>query len=220
VPARQGGAEGGDGEAVMTPHDLREYAALWREQADPKERAELRAMAKKIGRRARLRWLIDFAAGFVALGGVSVFVWTRPGPLQLKLSLALLAAAVLTWTSWRRHQITRASLAITASDPHSFFKTAIDNLRMEISFLTISFWLSLPAFFIPTWIGVRILGINRADFVQKLLAVNPAKAGIVIAIIGLVYFYSGREIIRLRERLRRLEEMRREYEERDPEDEG
>ena len=63
----------------MMPRNFAEYAALWREQVDPKELAELQAMATKIRRAARRRWLLDHLLGILA--AVAILLIAAVGPL-------------------------------------------------------------------------------------------------------------------------------------------
>ncbi|HMG48267.1 MAG TPA: hypothetical protein VK614_12500 [Allosphingosinicella sp.] len=200
----------------MTPHTFSDYAALWREQIDPKELAELQAMATKIKRTAGRRWLLDRVLALVAAGLVCFAILRYPAPPLINLGLALLLLGPV-WHVWRRHQITRASRAIAIDDPRVFFEAAIENVRAEINLSTLS-----TAFGIPTFIACLLLAGAADGFdhiymnFRDLFAIASVKLTSFAAIFVLILSYFIRDNIRLREQLRRLEAMRREWDERDP----
>ena len=187
-----------------------EYARLWREQIDPKELAALQARAKNIERDARRKRLVDLALGFLSIGMVGVFLWSNPTSPQIRLGFALLVAGA-AWLVWRRHQITRASRATAVDDPRNFFETAIENVRAEINLSTISLFMGVPVFISAVLLTKAAQGIDGVDWFLRLPS-NINFVGImvlVVLVLGHVYF--ARENIRLREQLRRLESMSREW---------
>jgi uncharacterized membrane protein YidH (DUF202 family) len=200
----------------MTPHDFPEYAALWREQVDPKELAELQSMATKIKRSAGRRWLLDRVLALFAVGMTCLAILRYPAPPLIKLSLVLLLLVPI-WYMWRRHQITRTSRAIAIDDPQLFFQAAIENMRAEIRLSTISAWLGIPVFIIAVSLAAAARGFDnlyinlRNNFMLGSAKIILATAIMVVALVFLI-----RDNIRLREQLRRLEAMRREWDERDP----
>lgn len=200
----------------MMPHDFPEYAALWREQIDPKELAGLQAMATKIKRTAAWRWLLDRVLTLVVVGlfGHAILRW--PGSPLIKLGLVLLLLGPI-WVLWTRHKITRASRAIAVDDPRLFFEAAIENARAEIRLHIMSFW--------GGWAGlVALLLLTGAakgfdhlylNFWKMITLASPGSTLVVlIAILGMIYL--SRDNKRFHEQMRRLEAMRREWEERDP----
>lgn len=202
----------------MMPHDFPEYAALWREQIDPKELAGLQAMATKIKRTAGRKWLLDRVLTLATFGVFCYAILRWPGSPPIKLGLTLILL-VLIWFLWKRHQIIRASRAIAVDDPRVFFEAAIENVRAEINLYTLSAWLTIPLMiFVCVLIGAS-QGFDRLymNFMNILTLASPKLAAIaVIIILGHIYL---RDNLRMREQLRRLEAMRREWEERDPRDE-
>lgn len=203
----------------MTPHNFPEYAALWREQIDPKELAELQAMATKLKRTAGWRWLFDHALALVAAGLVWLAVFRYPGPPLFKLGLVLLLP-VLVWHVWRRHQITKASRAIATDDPQVFFEAAIENVRAEINLATLSAWLGALAFIVCWLLGTAAYGFDHMYMnFRSMSPLAPARLTLIAIVTILILFYLIRDNIRLREQLRRLEAMHREWDERDPREE-
>lgn len=195
----------------MMSRDFPEYAELWREQIGPEELALFQARAKNIERNAKRKRLLDFALWFVAIGMVCLFLWFVPTSLQIKLGYALLVAGTI-WFVWRRHQITRASRAIAIDDPRVFFETAIKTVRAELNLSTMSLYMGLPFFITSVLLAKSAQGIDGFDLIRQLPDVNFATA-MIVAIVFLFHGYIVRENIKLREQLRRLESMRREWDE-------
>jgi hypothetical protein len=203
----------------MMPHNFSEYAALWREQIDPTELADLQAMATKIKRTAGWKWLVDRLLALVAAGMVGFAILRYPGTPVINLGLALLLLGPM-WHVWRRHQITRASRAIAVDDPGIFFEAAIENVRAEISLSTLS-----TASAIPTFIACLLLAGAASGFdhiymnFHDMITIASVKLTLFAVVFVLIIGYFVRDNIRLREQLRRLEAMRREWDERDPAEE-
>ncbi|HYI49489.1 MAG TPA: hypothetical protein VEX35_13600 [Allosphingosinicella sp.] len=203
----------------MMPQDFPEYAALWREQIDPKELAELQAMATKIRRSAGRKLLFDRVATPIAIGGACLLMLRYSAPPLIRLSLALVAL-ILLWYFWRRYQITKDARAIAFDDPRVFFEAAIENMRAEVGLSTLSAWLGMPMFVA----GVVLAGAsggpdNLYEHLRDVFTQSYAKTICAAVVVVLLYVFLIRDNIRLREQLRRLEAMRREWEERDPGDE-
>jgi ribose/xylose/arabinose/galactoside ABC-type transport system permease subunit len=204
----------------MMPLDFPEYAALWREQIDPKELAELQAMATKIKRTAAWRWLFDQIIGFLAVGAIAWVILLRPGAPLIKAGLALLVLPTF-WYLWRwRRRITRDSRAIAVDDPRIFFDAAIENVRAETRLYTLSAWLTLPLMIAVCLLLGAAYGfaVLYANFISIVTLASPKLAAIA-ALIILGHIYLFRDNLRMRGQLRRLEAMRREWNERDPGDE-
>jgi xanthosine utilization system XapX-like protein len=200
----------------MMQHDFSEYAALWREQIDPRELAGLQSMAAKIKRSAARKWLLDCVLGIAVVGVVCEALLRWPAPPLIKLCMALLLTPVLYF--WRRErQLTKAARAIAVDDPRVFFEAAIENMRAEIKLFTLSAWLAMPAFAAFSLLLGASYGFDflYTNLVSILTLASPKSAAIA-ALAVLSHIYIFRENNRRREQLRRLEAMRREWEERDP----
>jgi hypothetical protein len=198
------------------PQGFSEYAALWREQIDPEELAELQSVATKIKRTAGWRWLVDYVLALIAAGMVCMAIWRYPGPALFELFLALLLPPAF-WHVWKRHQITRASRAIAVDDPRRFFEAAIENVRAEINLSTLSAWMGLPVFVVVCALTVATRGFDHMYMaVRDIFTLASVKTTVFTAVVILVLLLLLRDNLRLRAQLRRLEAMRREWEERDP----
>jgi hypothetical protein len=197
----------------MMSHDFRQFAELWQEQIDPEELAELQAMAKSIERTAERRRLIDLTLtlAFIGLAGLALRIY--PASLQIRFGFVLIGAAMI-WGFWKRHGLARASRATAIHDPRVFFEQAIKNVRTELKISTLSLWLVAPAL-----IGFYFLmsALRRLEGMELLLLElryeNRAKTVVVVVIWALSSVYFVRDNIKLREQLRRLESMRREWDE-------
>lgn len=200
----------------MMSRNFPEYAALWREQIDPKELAELQAMATKIKRTAGRRWLVDRVLALMAVGMICVAVLGYPAPPLIKLCWILFLLAPI-WCIWRRHQITTASRAIATDDPAVFFEAAIENVRAEIDLSTLSSWLGLLSFIALCLLAGVAQGFDHLFMnIRNIFTLASPKAAAVAVIFIVVLIYLIRDNMRLREQLPRLEAMRREWDERDP----
>lgn len=194
----------------MMPGDFPQYAELWQEQVDPEELAELQAMAKNIERAARRKRLLDVSLALAFIGPACLALWIYPGALRIKFGLVLCGAGAL-WGVWRRHEITRASRATAIHDPHVFFEKTIKNVRAEINLSTLSLCLMLPAFVVCFLLMNALRGHDGVEaFLQalhdkKLMLISAA----AILILAAIYF--TRDIIKLRQQVRRLESMSREW---------
>ncbi len=193
----------------MTLDDFPQYAELWREQIGPEELARIQARAKTIARSAKRKQVVDLALAVLAIAMVCLVLWMNPASWQVKLGFAVLVAGVL-WHGWKRHQITRTALA-TVDDPGVFYATAIKNLRSEISLSTVSLCVGGPVFIASISLSKASEGLNGLDWILRdPLQVNLEKF-VVVATIFVIYVYFIRENLQLREQLRRLEDMSRDW---------
>jgi hypothetical protein len=199
----------------MSARNLQEYAALWREQIGPEELAELQTMATRISRTAGWKWAFDLALALVAAGMTGMALLLSWGSPLITLGLLFLLATVI-WYVGKRRQITSASQALAVDRPQFFFQAAQENARAEIKLSNLSI-LSGLALLIAA--GVKALASVGPDrfpaLVLGFFVETPAKLVVAVAAV-LVFACLIRDNICLRERLRRLEAMHRDWEERDP----
>jgi hypothetical protein len=197
----------------MMSHDFRQYAELWQEQIDPEELAELQAMAKIIERTAARRRLIDSSLMLGFIGPVGVALWIYPASVQVRFGFVLIGVA-LAWGFWRRHELTRASRATAIHDPRVFFEKAIKNVRAEVRMSTISLCLAVPALIGCFSLMSALRGFAVTELILlELRGPKLAKTVLIVIILVLAAVYFVRDNIRLREQLRWLETMRREWDE-------
>jgi hypothetical protein len=199
----------------MMQHDFSEYAALWREQIDPRELAGLQSMAAKIKRTAARKLLFDRVATPIVIGMVGLLMLRSSAPPLLRLA-SVLIALVLLWYFWRRHQLTKAARAIAVDDPRVFFEAAIENMRAEIKLSTLSAWFGVPMFFVGVVLSSASQGFDHLYVTLRDFTPGSARTIFAVAMLVVALVYMIRDNIRLRGQLRRLEAMRREWDERDP----
>ena len=195
----------------MMPDDFRQYAELWQEQVEPGELADLQAMAKKIERTARRKRLFDVAVALGFAGAAFAVLWKHPASLQVKFGYFFMVAVCFLF-AWWRHRITVASRATFIDDPRVFFDKAIKNLRDEINLSTTSTCLGTLAAILSLWLAAYLVDLTVMEVVRKLYDHVPSR---IILIGGLAFgsIYFIRDNIKIRRQLRRLESMRREWDE-------
>lgn len=197
----------------MTSDDIPQYAELWKEQIDQEELAQLQAMGKNIERTAKWKRLLDVALAFAFIGPASFILWINPASLQTKFGLALLGAVAIGIV-WRRHQITKASRATAIGDPRIFFEKTAKNVRAEISMSTISLCLGVPGFIACISLMGSLRGLSGIELLLLALSdENRVKTILILTIMALGCGYFVIDNIKLREQLRRLESMSREWDE-------
>lgn len=202
------------------PHDFPLYAELWQEQIDPEELVGLEAMAKNIERTARWKRLLEFSLGAVFIGAVCVVFWIHPLSPALKTTFLLLVAMTLGGL-WRRQEITKASRATDIADPRVFFDKAIKNARVELRLSTIGLWSLPPILVFCHFLMSAVHGFKGIELILwELNDEHFARTTILTAIWILFMIYFIRDNIRLREQLRRLERMHREWDEHQAGDSG
>lgn len=180
----------------MTQDDLPDLAALWKEQIDPAEEAELRALASQTLRNARLRRYRDFAFGLLA------FTFILNAWLNFQLSKVMQVAILLSflfvvWSTVHRYRIAVAALA-PPEEPGDFLGAAIKDARAELGYSGIQLLFGIPIF--GMWIALILY--ESPDWLQK---IYPA-AGLVLGA-ALIYLPFARGYFVIRARLRRLEAM-------------
>ena len=198
---------------------LPELARLWQEQIDPAEQAGLDALASEIKRTARRRGALEILFTIIGLGSI-VFALAvfRPRTLPIQLGFALLAA-IMVWIYWRRRRIVAGAKALATGEPDTFFGAAIENARVELGLSAIVLAIFPPAYaFLLVLLGAAS-GVTGLDRIARLLFVEQPMLG-SLHLANFLFFeaLSYRSYVKLRAQLRRLERMRREWEDEDARD--
>jgi hypothetical protein len=202
----------------MTDPELRELADLW-QQPDQSEAAgesdRLQAMARRARRRGRYLAYADWALAFLLVGGTVFALSSSPGPHTTFAAAALLIATI--WLTWQRRRLRQMSATLDTADRQSFIASSARGARGNLrrAALTIA---SLPPLVILSLL-VKISfreGGYVSDFGQALLAWARSPRGMIsLVIFALIIAWSVRSIRRSREELKRLDSLRRAYEEED-----
>lgn len=200
----------------MKRADFPELAQLWQEQIDPAEQARLDSLAREIKRTARRRGALDI---LLTIGGVGSLVfalmYVRRSTLPIKLGFAVLAAMMVLFL-WRRRYIVKGANALASGEPDTFFAAAIANARAELNLSGLGIVLGLPCYvFLIVLLGAAD-GVTGLDRVAHLLFVEQPVVG-ALHIANCLFFFALalRAHFKLRAQLRRLEQMRREWEDED-----
>jgi uncharacterized membrane protein len=197
----------------MMPREFREYAELWQDQIEPRELARVQAMAKTIERTARRKRLLEFSLGSGFIGLVCALFWIRPISPALR-SVFLLLVALTIGALWRRHEITKASRATDIADPGVFFEKAIKNARVELRLSTIGLWFLPPILVFCHFLMSAVHDFRGVELIRwELNDEHFARTTILVAAWVMFIAYFMRDNIRLRQQLRRLERMHREWDE-------
>lgn len=199
----------------MTAPGYREFSRLWQEQVDPQEQATLHRLAKGVERTALRRRAIDAALALAAIGAVVSALLIHSVPTPAKLALAAVIG-LIAWTIWKRQRILESAQALAACEPDAFFTAAIGHARAELNYSTFSLWLSAPITLSVFALLLVPEGLGDVDLlVSELFGAHVRKTMALIVTLILIYSFYIRANFRLREQVRRLEGMRREWERED-----
>lgn len=203
----------------MRRPDFPELAQLWQELIEPAEQARLDTLARAIKRTARRRWALDVLFTLLGIGSlVAALAVLRPSTLWIELGFALLAA-LMGWLFWKRQQIAKGANALATGEPGSFFAAAIDNARAELGLSTIVLVLFPPVYAFMLLLLCAGSGVTGIDRVASFLFVERPMRGL-LHIANCLFFeaLAYRACLKLRAQLRRLQQMRREWEDEEARD--
>lgn len=205
----------------MTRPDFQELTRLWQEQIDRHEQAALNTLANEIERTARRRGAQDVLFTIAGLGAV-VFavVMLRPSTLPLWLGFAAMAAVML-WLMWRRHRIVQGARRLASGEPGTFFAAAVENARAELSLSRFGLWLMPPGYAAMLVLLTVCDGVTGIGPIARFLFVRNAWMTLVqVAILAVLMAIFIRLDLKLSAQLRRLEQMKREWEEEEVRDQA
>lgn len=203
----------------MTRPDFQELTLLWQEQIDRHEQAALDTLATEIERTARRRGAQDVLFTIGGLGAVLfAVVVLQPSTLPLWLGFAAMAAVML-WYLWRRHRIVQGARGLTSAEPGTFFAAAIENARAELALSRFGLWLMPPGYAAMLVLLTVCDGVTGIGPIARFLFVRNAWMTLgQVAILAVLMAIFIRLDLKLSAQLRRLEEMRREWEEEETRD--
>lgn len=196
----------------MTDPELHELAELWREP-DPAEAEKFQALARRARRRGRYLGYADWALALVLVGGSLFAFLTSPGPLTTAAAIGLLVATV--WLTWQRRRFRQMARTLDTRDRQSFIESSVKSARANLRRVTLTV-IALPPLVILALLSKMSLrrGGPVSDPGQVLLDWAQSPRGMIsIAIFATLIALSLRSIIRIRDELRRLRNLRQAYEE-------
>lgn len=195
----------------MTDPDLQELAQLWQQQ-DAAEMEKLQLLARRARRRGRLLAYADWALAIVLVGGCLFALVGSKGSLTTISAILLLVLTVLL--TWQRRKLRQMASGLDTADRQAFIKSSVRSARANLRRVTLSI-IALPPFVIVALLLTKSarLGGRPFDPGQILLAWAQSTRGMIsLAIFALIIGLSVRSILRIRRELRRLESLRRAYE--------
>jgi hypothetical protein len=189
--------------------DFADLESLWRQEPDPEEQRIFRSLARATSRRAKLLQYGEILLALFLVAGVLATLFLAPRPATV--ALAILLAASLGWSSWKRHNLAQVAMMLDRSSREAFVASAVQSARARLRRSNLGLALILPGFFLGiAWKTVLSTGgLERlADLGRSLMQPNGLAA---LALILIVLVYFGYANLRLRREFRRLEELQREY---------
>jgi hypothetical protein len=204
----------------MNRPDLDEFAALWQDELDPVEQAQMEADARRARQRGRLLGYVDAALiGLILLGTV---LGTMVSPHPLTIGLAVLLVVPTIWLSWKRRGLRQMAATLNTSDPAAFVASSIRNAASDLRRATLGVFL-LPPFLVGA-VVFRALLKGGGDFDQLLPGITAwaasPRGAVVLPIAALMMVRLAYSRRRLRTELSRLEVLQAEYQEETRREEG
>lgn len=195
----------------MTDPELKDLAELWR-QPDPAETEKFQAMARRARRRGRWLGYADWGLAVLLVGGSLFALLASPGPLFTGAAVLLLVATILL--TWQRRKLRQMASSLDTADRQAFIASSVKSARANLRRVTLSV-LALPPFVVAALLTrISMRPGPAADPAQALLDWAQSTRGMIsLAVFALIIALSLRSILRIRAELRRLEALRRAYEE-------
>lgn len=203
----------------MTDPDLQRLADLWTESDDSAEQEAFDAMARKARLRGRIFAWLDFAAVAFILGTSVLGIFMKPGAITMAAAIALIVTTVIV--TRKRRQIKQMTRTLDTASRQSFIETSLSNAGANLRRTRLSL-----AFFVPGAVvaltykmALRVGGRTTdipAEFVEW---VQTPRGIITMALLALLFAWGLTTARRIKQELRRLEELRAVYAEEDRRDE-
>ncbi|HLL31593.1 MAG TPA: hypothetical protein VK403_11400 [Allosphingosinicella sp.] len=196
----------------MTDPELQELAELW-QQPDAAEAEKFKALARRARRQGRYLGYADAALAVLLIGGSLLVLLASHGPVTTSAAVLLLVATI--WLTWRRRKLRQMASTLDTADRQSFIESSVRSARANLRRVTVSL-LALPPLVVIALLAKTSLreGGAVADPAQLLLDWARSPRGMIsLAVFALLFLLGARSILRIRSELRRLEELRRAYEE-------
>lgn len=196
-----------------------DLADLWQGEEEG-DREAFEAMARRARRRGRLLGYADIGLFVLLVGTVLSSIFMSPNPTSLVVGVLLLITTI--WVSWTRRRLRQMSRALDTSDPAGFLESCVANARANLRRVKITLF-TVPLF---TVLAAVFKGSQRSrggleDLPRGMLEwASQGRAMIVLAVISLIFLSVLWSRRRLLVELRRLEALRRDYEEESRRDAG
>ena len=202
----------------MTDPDLQRLADLWTEN-DPAEPKAFEAMARKARLRGRIFAYLDYAAVAFILGTSVLGIFMKPGAITMVAAIALIVITVIV--TRKRRQIKQMTRTLDTASRQSFIETSLSNAGANLRRTRLSL-----AFFVPGAVlaltykmALRVGGRTGEIPAEFIDWVQTPRGIITMALLALLFAWGWRTARRIKQELRRLEELRDAYDEEDRRDE-
>jgi hypothetical protein len=195
----------------MNRPDFDEFAALWQDEPDRLEQAQIEAYVRSARRRGRLLAYADYAIAVLLVGGFAVGTLISKSPLTLIPAVLLMIAII--WMTWKRRKIRQMALTLSTSDRESFIESSIRNVRANLRRQYISLG-SLPLV-VPLALFFKVsirTGGGPQEVLDAFIAwTQTIRAPITILLLLVIAGVSLRAVRKLKRELRQLERLREGY---------
>jgi hypothetical protein len=196
----------------MSRPEFDEFAAVWQDEADPLEQAQMEADARGARRRGRLLDYIDYA---VSIALLVVFVggsFISTSPLTIAFAVPLMIG--LTWMTWRRRRLRQMARTLNTSDRAAFLGTSLRNARADLRRTTIGL-VSLPLV-VPAAVffkvSVRTGGGPRELWEGMVAWAQSPRSVIAVWLLLILAGFTLRSMRRTKAEIQRLDSLRQGYE--------
>ena len=196
----------------MREPGFEEFADLWQESGDA-DRAAVEALARRARRQGRLLAYADIAVWSVVIGGILFGMLMTPQPAMI--AVGVFTIAFVSWMNWRRRKLRQMATTLKMEGRDAFLESSIQiataNLRREkltLAFLPLAIAAGLTARFI-----FKSGGHLDHPLASVLEWATSPKGMAALTIFLLLFLRALRSRRRLQAELRKLEELRKEYEE-------
>jgi hypothetical protein len=189
-----------------------DFADLWQDPADEQQEA-FEALARKARRQGRLMGYADLALAVLIVGGMLLGIFMTPHPAMIGVGLALIGATL--WVTWKRRQLRQMATTLNAAGRAAFLESSIRITTANLRRVTLSLaWLPLA---IVGGLTARFIFRSGGHLEHPLTSVSEwassPRGMAALTIFALIFISSLRSRTRLRAELRRLEQLRSDYEE-------
>jgi hypothetical protein len=175
-------------------------------------------MARKARLRGRIYAYLDFAAVAFIVGGSVLGIFMKPGAITMVAAIALVVTTVIV--TRKRRQIRQMTRTLDTASRETFIETSISNAGANLrrTRLSLAFFPLGVVFALTYKMALRAGGRTElipATFVEW---VQTPRGIITLALLALLYAWGLRTAWKIRQELRRLEELRVAYAEEDRHD--
>jgi TRAP-type C4-dicarboxylate transport system permease large subunit len=196
----------------MNPPDMEEFAALWRDEPDLAEQAQMEAYARAARRRGRLIDYLDYAMVFAVAIMMVAGSFVSTNPLTIAVAVPLMIAT--TWMTYQRRRLRQMARTLNTSGRIAFFESSLRNARANLRRNTIGL-VSVP-FVVPAAlffkVSIRTGGGPEEVWEAFLLWTQTVRAPLTIVALLIIALFALRSRRKIKSEMKRLEFLRERYE--------